>query len=294
MGGRVTVRDVLFDAEHLEAVRANSQCRCRGDRGLASARRAAGSSSRTRSRSTTRWRAATSGCPGCPCSICSAPPDSAGSLEAGPGVFIPRPNGLHHQADRQSRALQVRRSHRSRNPAPERRHRDLAGHGGRRQPVFAAEAAGATTPSLDTVDLSGALEDRLAERGSRVEILHQECHHGGRSRSSAGAARRPGGGDRGQSAVRPERDDSWGQPEVRDHEPRMALYGGDDGNGGCHPWRPAHRGHPAAARRAAGDRARRRPGRQPDRPACRVAKSAPATSATTPAQPFDPSLHVVW
>lgn len=234
VGGRVTVRDVLFDAEHrLSAVRIPSPS-------VDAAEIVAFALGKTRSRLFLQE----------PVSVdqkvrieqlltkrLSRVPlqhilGTAGfrhiELAVGPGVFIPRPETeLVTEAGIRELALQV---------DGERIGVDLcAGSGaiaislgveGRDCEVYAVELS---DEAIDWTRRNVASHaDRLADRGSRVEVIH----HDATTVADPGA---PLASLAGRVAVvvanPPYVPDMMipREPEVRDHEPKMALYGGEDG-----------------------------------------------------------------
>ena len=149
-------------------------------------------------------------------------------LEVGPGVFIPRPEtelvteaALRELADR---------------PVGERVGIDLCSGSGAIAISLGVEVAGARVHAVEMSDDAigwtrrniAAHEDRLVASGSRVELHHAD----------AVTAADPGGPLArlaGQAAVvvtnPPYVPDDMipVEPEVREHEPRLALYGGADG-----------------------------------------------------------------
>jgi release factor glutamine methyltransferase len=149
-------------------------------------------------------------------------------VEVGPGVFIPRPETeLVTEAGIRELVLQA--------PA-DRIGVDLCSGSGAIAISLGMEAPGSRVYAVELSDEAlpwmrrnaAAYEDRLAAKGSRVEILHTD----------AMTVADPGGPlarMAGQVAVvvtnPPYVPDSMipREPEVRDHEPKMALYGGDDG-----------------------------------------------------------------
>ena len=234
MGGRVTVRDVLFDAEHrLSAVGVPSPS-------VDAAEIVAFALGTTRSRlflqdqitvddkvrveqlltkrlsrvplqhllGTTGFRRI--------------------DVEVGPGVFIPRPETeLVTEAGIRELALQA--------PA-DRIGVDLCSGSGAIAISLGMEVGGSRVFAVELSDDAiiwtrrnlSAYEDRLAERGSRLEILHEDA-------TTVADAGHPLARLAGQVAVvvanPPYVPNAMipREPEVRDHEPRMALYGGDDG-----------------------------------------------------------------
>jgi release factor glutamine methyltransferase len=234
VGGRVTVRDVLFDAEHrLSAVRIPSPS-------VDAAEIVAFALGTTRNR------------------LFLQDPVSAeqkvrveqlltrrlsrvplqhllGSvgfrrieLEVGPGVFIPRPETeLVTEAGIRELAVQ----------APGQRIGvDLCSGSGAVAISLAMECEGSRVHAVELSDDAiewtrrnvAAFEDRMAARGSKVDVIHDD----------AVTVADPGHALArlaGQVAVvvtnPPYIPDEMipREPEVRDHEPRMALYGGEDG-----------------------------------------------------------------
>jgi release factor glutamine methyltransferase len=149
-------------------------------------------------------------------------------LAVGPGVFIPRPETeLVAQAGIDAlRAL----------PAGERRAVDLCTGSGAVAFALATEAAPAQVTAVELDDAAvawtrrnaDALREEIASVGSRVDVVQADA------RTCAGEAG-PLAPLRGQVAVvtmNPPYVPSGAQvrdPEVRDHDPALALYGGPDG-----------------------------------------------------------------
>jgi release factor glutamine methyltransferase len=149
-------------------------------------------------------------------------------VEVGPGVFIPRPETeLVTEAGLRELALQE---------PGERIAVDLCTGSGAIAISLAVEVDGAEVHAVELSEDAlawtrrnvAAHAARMAERGSRVELIH----HDATTVAGPGA---PLAGLAGRAAVvvtnPPYIPDQMipREPEVRDHEPRMALYGGDDG-----------------------------------------------------------------
>ena len=149
-------------------------------------------------------------------------------LAVGPGVFIPRPETeLVAQAGIDAlRAL----------PSGERRAVDLCTGSGAVAFALATEAAPAQVTAVELDDAAiawtrrnaDALREEIASAGSRVDVVQADA------RTCAGDAG-PLAALRGQVAVvtmNPPYVPSGASvrdPEVRDHDPAVALYGGPDG-----------------------------------------------------------------
>lgn len=147
-------------------------------------------------------------------------------VEVGPGVFIPRPE-TELLAEAGIRALVDQ-------PEGERIAVDLCSGSGILALSLATEAAGAVVHAVELDDEAivwtrrnvEAHAQRLTDRGSRVEVHHADAGDvaDGPLRDLAGrvdvlVSNPPYIPDR----MIPR------EPEVRDHEPAMALYGGEDG-----------------------------------------------------------------
>jgi len=149
-------------------------------------------------------------------------------LSVGPGVFIPRPE-TELITEAGIRELAAR-------PTGERVAVDLCSGSGAIAVSLGVEADGASVHAVELSDDAvgwtrrnvDAHRDQLAARGSTVDVVH----HDATSVADPGA---PLHGLAGRVAVvvsnPPYIPDQMipREPEVRDHEPRMALYGGDDG-----------------------------------------------------------------
>ena len=149
-------------------------------------------------------------------------------LEVGPGVFIPRPETeLVAQAGIDAlRAL----------PPEERRAVDLCTGSGAVAFALATEAAPAQVVAVEVDDAAvawtrrnlEALSEEIEASGSRVDVVHADA----RTCASDGG---PLAGLRAKAAVvtmNPPYVPSGARvrdPEVRDHDPALALYGGVDG-----------------------------------------------------------------
>jgi release factor glutamine methyltransferase len=149
-------------------------------------------------------------------------------LQVGPGVFIPRPETeLVAQAGIDAlRAL----------PPEERRAVDLCTGSGAVAFALAVEAAPAQVTAVEVDDAAVAwtrrnaegLADMLGAASSRVDVIQADA----RTCASDGG---PLAGQRGAVAVvtmNPPYVPSGASvrdPEVRDHDPALALYGGEDG-----------------------------------------------------------------
>lgn len=149
-------------------------------------------------------------------------------LQVGPGVFIPRPETeLVAQA-----AIDVLRAL----PPGERRAVDLCTGSGAVAFALAVEAAPAhvTAVEVDSAAVewtrrnAAALAGTLRDAGSRVDVVQADAR-------ICAAAGGPLAGLRGDMAVvtmNPPYVPSGARvrdPEVREHDPALALYGGDDG-----------------------------------------------------------------
>ena len=149
-------------------------------------------------------------------------------VEVGPGVFIPRPEtelvteaGLRELLER---------------PAEQRIAVDLCSGSGAVAISLALEAGGSRVHAVELSDdaigwtrrNALAHEEAVAARGSRVEVLHEDA-------TTVADPGHPLAMLTGQVAVvvtnPPYIPDAMipREPEVRDHEPAVALYGGDDG-----------------------------------------------------------------
>ncbi len=149
-------------------------------------------------------------------------------LQVGPGVFIPRPETeLVAQAGLDAlRAL----------PAEERIAVDLCSGSGAVAFALAVEAAPARVTAVEVDDAAvawtrrnaEALADTLAQARSHVSVVHADAR-------TCAAEAGPLAHLRGQVAVvtmNPPYVPSGASvrdPEVRDHDPALALYGGEDG-----------------------------------------------------------------
>jgi release factor glutamine methyltransferase len=149
-------------------------------------------------------------------------------LAVGPGVFIPRPETeLVAQAGIDAlRAL----------PAGERRAVDLCTGSGAVAFALATEAASAQVTAVELDDAAvawtrrnaDALREEIASVGSRVDVVQADA------RTCAGEAGllAPLRGQVAVVTMNPPYVPSGAQvrdPEVRDHDPALALYGGPDG-----------------------------------------------------------------
>lgn len=234
IGGRVTVRDVLFDAEHrLKAVRVPSPS-------VDAAEIVAFALGTTRSRlflqdamtADQRVRVEqllTKRLSRVPLQHLLG---SAGfrhiEVQVGRGVFIPRPETeLLTEAGIRELALQ---------PAAERIAVDLCSGSGAIALSLGMEAEGSRVYAVELSDEAiewtrrnvDAYEAELTAKGSRVEVIHDDATlvaDPGHALSRLA----------GQVSVivtnPPYIPDAMipREPEVRDHEPKMALYGGEDG-----------------------------------------------------------------
>jgi release factor glutamine methyltransferase len=149
-------------------------------------------------------------------------------VEVGPGVFIPRPETeLVTEAGLRELAAQ---------PVGERVAVELCAGSGAVAISLGVEVAGsrihAVELSDDAIDWTrrnvAAHDERLAAAGSRVEVVHHDA-------TTVADPGQPLARLAGTVAVvvtnPPYIPDQMipRDPEVRDHEPRMALYGGEDG-----------------------------------------------------------------
>jgi release factor glutamine methyltransferase len=149
-------------------------------------------------------------------------------VEVGPGVFIPRPETeLVTEAGLRELAQQ---------PAGQRIAVDLCSGSGAVAISLAFEVEGCRVHAVELSDDAigwtrrnvAAYEDRIVARGSRLEVLHDDA-------TTVADQGQPLARLAGQVAVvvsnPPYIPDQMipREPEVRDHEPRMALYGGEDG-----------------------------------------------------------------
>jgi release factor glutamine methyltransferase len=149
-------------------------------------------------------------------------------VEVGPGVFIPRPETeLVTEAGLRELALQ---------PEDQRIAVDLCSGSGAVAISLGVEVRGARVHAVELSD--DAIDwtrrnvvthaDRFVQRGSTVEVVHHDA-------TTVADPGHPLAGLTGQVAVvvsnPPYVPDQMipREPEVRDHEPRMALYGGEDG-----------------------------------------------------------------
>jgi release factor glutamine methyltransferase len=234
MGGRVSVRDVLFDAEHrLSAVGVPSP-------GVDAAEIVAFALGTTRNRLFLQdpigdeqkvrvEQLLTRRLSRVPLQHLVG---SAGfrriEVEVGPGVFIPRPETeLVTEAGLRELAL--------RDPG-ERLAVDLCSGSGAIAISLGMEVDGARIHAVELSDDAvawtrrnvAAFADRMSQRGSVVEIVHHDA-------TTVADPGEPLAELVGRVAVvvtnPPYIPDQMipREPEVRDHEPRMALYGGDDG-----------------------------------------------------------------
>jgi len=149
-------------------------------------------------------------------------------LAVGPGVFIPRPETeLVAQA-----AIDVLRAL----PAQERRAVDLCTGSGAVALAMATEAAPAQVTAVE-VDESAvewtrrnadALREEITAEGSRVDVVHADA----RNCAGEGQPLAPLRGTVAVVTMNPPYVPSGARvrdPEVRDHDPAIALYGGPDG-----------------------------------------------------------------
>ena len=149
-------------------------------------------------------------------------------VEVGPGVFIPRPETeLATEAGLRELAAQ---------PAGQRIAVDLCAGSGAIAISLAVEVQGARVHAVELSDDAitwtrrnvARLDQRITEAGSRVDIVHHDA-------TTVADPGHPLARLAGQVAVvvtnPPYIPDQMipREPEVRDHEPRMALYGGEDG-----------------------------------------------------------------
>jgi release factor glutamine methyltransferase len=149
-------------------------------------------------------------------------------VEVGPGVFIPRPETeLATEAGIRELALQ---------PPADRIGVDLCAGSGAIAISLGIEAEGSRVYAVELSDDAigwtrrnvSSYEDRLAAKGSRVEIIHDDAIE---VADPGHALARLAGRVAVVVTNPPYVPNSMipREPEVRDHEPRMALYGGDDG-----------------------------------------------------------------
>jgi release factor glutamine methyltransferase len=149
-------------------------------------------------------------------------------LEVGPGVFIPRPETeLVTEAGIRELLLQT---------PGQRIGVDLCSGSGAVAISLAMECEGSRVHAVELSDEAvewtrrnvAAYEDRVTARGSKVHVVHHDV-------STVADPGQPLARLAGQVAVvvanPPYIPDQMipREPEVRDHEPRMALYGGEDG-----------------------------------------------------------------
>jgi release factor glutamine methyltransferase len=149
-------------------------------------------------------------------------------VEVGPGVFIPRPETeLVTEAGLRELAQQ---------PLGQRIAVDLCSGSGAVAISLAFEVDGCRVHAVELSDEAiewtrrnvAAYEDRIVARGSRLEVVHDDA-------TTVADHGQPLARLAGQVAVvvsnPPYIPDQMipREPEVRDHEPRMALYGGEDG-----------------------------------------------------------------
>lgn len=149
-------------------------------------------------------------------------------LAVGPGVFIPRPETeLVAQA-----GIDALRSL----PAGERRAVDLCTGSGAVAFALATEAAPAQVTAVEVDDAAiawthrnaEALREEIDEAGSRVDLVHADA----RTCAAEGAPLAPLRGMVAVVTMNPPYVPSGARvrdPEVRDHDPALALYGGPDG-----------------------------------------------------------------
>ena len=234
LGGRVTVRDVLFDAEHrLSAAGVPSPSVDAAEivayalgttRSRLFLRDAIGDEQKVRVEQLLTRRLAR-----VPLQhLLGTAAFRRIELAVGPGVFIPRPEtelvaeaGIRELVDR---------------PQPERVAVDLCAGSGAIALSLAVEAPGSRVHAVELSDdavewtrrNAAALQARVEEQGSQV-VVHQA------DATTAADAGGPLAGLAGTVAVvvtnPPYIPDAMipRDPEVRDHEPKLALYGGDDG-----------------------------------------------------------------
>jgi release factor glutamine methyltransferase len=234
MGGRVTVRDVLFDAEHrLAAVGIPSPS-------VDAAEIVAFALGTTRSRLFLQDQITvddkvrveqllTKRLSRVPLQhLLGSTGFRRIEVEVGPGVFIPRPETeLATEAGIRELALQ---------PPDERIGVDLCSGSGAIAISLGMEAPGSRVYAVELSDdaiewarrNADAYEDRLAAKGSRVEVIHDDATE---VADPGHALARLAGKVAVVVTNPPYVPDAMipREPEVRDHEPRMALYGGDDG-----------------------------------------------------------------
>jgi release factor glutamine methyltransferase len=149
-------------------------------------------------------------------------------LQVGPGVFIPRPETeLATEAGIRDLALQ---------PLGERIAVDLCAGSGAVAISLGVEVEGSRVHAVELSDDAiawtqrniDAHEERLVARGSRVELVHHDA-------TTVADPGQPLARLAGSVAVvvanPPYIPDQMipRDPEVRDHEPKLALYGGEDG-----------------------------------------------------------------
>ena len=149
-------------------------------------------------------------------------------VEVGPGVFIPRPETeLATEAGIRELALQ---------PPGDRIGVDLCSGSGAIAISLGIEADGsrifAVELSNEAIDWTrrnvSSYEERLTVKGSRVEVIHDDAM----AVADPGHALAKLAGRVAVVVTNPPYVPNSmipREPEVRDHEPRMALYGGEDG-----------------------------------------------------------------
>jgi len=234
LGGRTTVRDVLFDAEHrLTAVGVPSPSSDAAQivahalgttRGRMFLQDAISDEQKVRVEQLLARRLSR-----VPLQhIVGSAPFRRIEVEVGPGVFIPRPE-TELVTEAAIRALSAL-------PADRRIGVDLCSGSGAVAISLAVEVPGSTVTAVELDDSAvewtrrnvAAHQQRLAEAGSTVEVVHADA---------ATVA------DRGEPLARltgragvvvsnpPYIPNQMipREPEVRDHEPKLALYGGVDG-----------------------------------------------------------------
>ncbi|MBI1352281.1 MAG: HemK family protein methyltransferase [Actinomycetales bacterium] len=149
-------------------------------------------------------------------------------LAVGPGVFIPRPE-TELVAEAAIRELASR-------PVGERIAVDLCAGSGAIAIALGTEVDGARVHAVElsddaitwTRDNVGTYEERLVSRGSRVEVLH----HDATTVADLGEPLARLAGTVAVVATNPPYIPLYmepREPEVRDHEPKLALFGGEDG-----------------------------------------------------------------